>query len=366
MYQSNSRELNLRHSGPWHYISDLSYYFNNIADGFSTEVGTHSFPTAETMRDMMSAEDLWPISDAWYYHDLHTGHEHYRATLIAHYAEPYSLEEYAKRAQMLNYNSHRAIFEAWNSKLWDDASGVLLWMTHPAWPSMIWQTYSSDYETHGAYFGAKKACEPVHIQLNENDNQVVAINTSLVDYKDLRVHTYLLDYMGNRLYSKSTDINLNANSKADCFRFNIPEDLILPDYTFTKLELVDSRGTVLSENLYWDSREDLWKKMFMDFNVLESVELDAHCKFTAEEDRLLAKVSIKNPSNTVAIAMKLNLRDSKTNERLLPAYFSDGYFTLFPGEEKSINMEFLENTDGRDVHISIEGYNVERLAIKEL
>lgn len=365
-YQSNSRELNLRHSGPWHYISIVSDYFDHIADGFSTEVGTFSFPTAESLLDMMSEEDAWPVSDAWYYHDLHTGHEQYRAAMITDYGEPYTLEDFAKRAQLLNYNSHRAIFEAWNSRLWDDASGVLLWMTHPAWPSMNWQTYSSDYETHGAYYGAKKGCEPLHIQLNENDQQVLAINTSLVDHKDLKVHATLLDHKGNTLYSRSAEINLKANSKEACFQFEIPETIALPYYTFTKLELIDQGGLVLSDNLYWESREKLWYKMFLGFNELDNVELKTECSFQQDENRILANVNIMNPSNIVAIALKLNLRDSKTGERILPAYFSDGYFTLFPGEEKTIEMECLENTAGREVHISVEGYNVERQSIESL
>lgn len=364
-YQSNSRELNLRRSGPWHFISNLSYYFNNVADGFSTEVGTLSFPTAESMLDMMCKEDAWPVSDAWYYHDLHTGHEYYRATIIRNYAESYTLEDFAKKAQMVNYNSHRAIYEAWNSKLWDQASGVLLWMTHPAWPSMIWQTYSSDYETHGAYYGAKKACEPVHIQLNANNQKVVAINTSLVHYENLTAVLHLLDYEGNRLYSKQKEINLEANTKHECFQFEIPQHIDLPDYTFTKLMLVDKAGQVLSDNLYWDSRQKLWNNMFYGFNILEHVELDARCSFSEHLDKLTADITLKNPSGIVAIALKLNLRDSKTGERILPAYFSDGYFTLFPGEEKSIQMEYSDKINNRGYYVSVEGYNVRRQIIEK-
>ncbi len=44
-----------------------------------------------------------------------------------------NLDDFCKKAQLINYESHRAIFEAWNSKMWNDASGVLLWMSHPAW-----------------------------------------------------------------------------------------------------------------------------------------------------------------------------------------------------------------------------------------
>ena len=279
-------------------------------------------------------------------------------------SESYTLEDFSKKAQMINYNSHRAIFEAWNSKLWDNASGILLWMTHPAWPSMIWQTYSSDYETNGSYFGAKKACEPVHIQLNANNQKVVAINTSLGKYENLKVHVYLLDVNGNELFSKSGVISLGANSKEECFQFEIPKHIDLPNYTFTKLELIDTDGKVLSDNIYWDSRQKSWNNMFYGFNELENVTLDIKYNFTKDSNNLMADITIKNPSNTAAIALKLNLRDSKTGDRVLPAFFSDGYFTLFPGEEKTIQMEFFGDSEDKQFYVSVEGYNVLRQKVE--
>lgn len=36
------------------------------------------------------------------------------------------------------------MFEAWNAHLWDNASGLMLWMSHPAWHSTVWQTYDCD------------------------------------------------------------------------------------------------------------------------------------------------------------------------------------------------------------------------------
>ncbi len=338
MYQSNSRYLNLRPSGPWHYIHDKNYYFNRNADGFSTEVGTQSFPTAESMKAMMAEEDLWPISDAWYYHDLHTGHQDYRAALIDNYAEAYTLEDFLRRAQMLNYDSHRTIFEAWNSKLWEDASGVLLWMTHPAWPSMIWQTYSSDYETHGAYFGAKKACEPIHIQMNNNNREVVVVNTSLNDYNNLLVSAAIYDEKGGQLFEQKLSTGVGANLKKECFSFQLPKTLELPEVYFTKLILSDAKGRILSDNFYWDTKNYVHK--FFRFNTLDNAELVAEGSYQENDQWVSGTLKVKNSSDIIALAIKLNIRNSETGERILPAFFSDGYFALMPGEEKEINFEF--------------------------
>ena len=71
-----------------------------------------------------------------------------------------SLEDYERKAQMMNYVDYRAIFEGFNAHLWAPNGGRLLWMTQPAWPSTLWGILSSDYDTQASYYGTKKACEP--------------------------------------------------------------------------------------------------------------------------------------------------------------------------------------------------------------
>ena len=72
-YHPNSRNCNLRWSGPWHYYKDAGVYYSYDAHGFNTELGSPSVPTAASMRKMMPEADQWPISDTWHYHDLLNG-----------------------------------------------------------------------------------------------------------------------------------------------------------------------------------------------------------------------------------------------------------------------------------------------------
>jgi len=77
-----------------------------------------------------------------------------------------SLEDFERKAQLMNYVSYRAIFEGFQAHLWTRNSGRLLWMTHPSWPSNTWQIYSSDYDTGAAITRSKsmragaRAAEP--------------------------------------------------------------------------------------------------------------------------------------------------------------------------------------------------------------
>ncbi len=86
--------------------------------------------------------------------------------LAQRYGAPKSLEDYVAKSQLDNYDNVRAQFEAFNAHM--DAAkpstGVIYWMLNNAWPSLHWHLYDYFLNPAGAYFGAKIANEPVHIQ----------------------------------------------------------------------------------------------------------------------------------------------------------------------------------------------------------
>ena len=78
------------------------------------------------------------------------------AEIDKEFGAPTSLEDFERKAQMLNYVDHRAIFEGFNAHLWSPNSGRMLWMTQPAWPSTMWQILSSDYDTQASFYGVNE------------------------------------------------------------------------------------------------------------------------------------------------------------------------------------------------------------------
>ncbi len=364
LYQPNSRYLNLRPSGPWHYLENPAEYYTYRAEGFSTELGTPSVPTAETMRGMMAEEDVWPIGDVWWYHDLHDGQKTYRAAIDKLYGGPQnSIEEFCMKAQMINYESHRAMFESWNSKMWNAASGLLIWMSHPAWPSTVWQIYSSDYETHAAYYGAKKACEPLHVQMNLHNDVVTVINTSLKEYDDVDVTLEVFNLNAEIIMNREAEINVASNTRQDLYTIEWTENL--PEVCLVRLRLIDDGDKVISENIYWKWNGS-GERNFLAFNELPETKLQAKVVSRTVTDEVKIELDISNPGIAIALAVKLNLRDAATDKRILPAFFNDGYFTLLPGETKRITASCRgKNIDGIFT-VTSEGYNLERQKLIEI
>ncbi|MBS5796901.1 MAG: glycoside hydrolase family 2 [Dysgonomonas mossii] len=348
-YHGQSRFLNMGTSGPWGYFKDPSKYYTENAKGFNTEMGSYAIPTANTIRKFIAPEDQWPINDVWAYHDLHHTTQNFGDFINAvdRYGKAESMEDFSRKSQFVTYDAWRNMLEAWNSKMWNNTTGLILWMSHPAWPSMIWQTYTYDYETPGSYFGAKKACEPIHIQMNLPENDVMIINTTLNDYKSVTAGLRFIDLQGKELYKKNIKLDAKANSATKCFVSEKGNNL--PQLYLARLELKDAKGKVLSINDYWMKNGD--EKSYEAINTLPSTTVII--KTISSKGKTWVEVS--NPSKTLAVAVKLNVVDKNSKEILLPAYFSDGYINLLGGEKRLVELDIPKSIT--NYNIVAEGYN---------
>ena len=50
----------------------------------------------------------------------------------------YTLEEFHKIAQLINYENFKGVYEGLTVKR---SNGFLMWMSQSSWPSFMWQTY---------------------------------------------------------------------------------------------------------------------------------------------------------------------------------------------------------------------------------
>ena len=121
-YSGSSNRVNLQDSGPYNYREPESY-FTTLSKGFAVEVGTPSFPTLEAFEAMTPPQDRWPISDTWAYHDWHQDGNGVVKTFMEAMADKLGpaidLADFERKAQLLNYESYRAIFEGMNARAVD-------------------------------------------------------------------------------------------------------------------------------------------------------------------------------------------------------------------------------------------------------
>ncbi|MCL5745207.1 MAG: glycoside hydrolase family 2, partial [Acidobacteria bacterium] len=343
-YIPNSRFVNLQRSGPWNYGEPVEF-FTTRARGFSTELGVPSPPATEAIRAMMPQPDQWPPSDTWSYHDWHqgkgTGVQPFMAAITDHLGAPSGLEDFERKAQMLNYVTHRAMFEGFNANLFHPDSGRLMWMSHPAWPSMVWQLYGSDYDTFGSFYGVKKACEPLHVQLNLPDMAVAVVNTTAQPASNLTVLARLFSADGTLKQKWEGKVSAGPDSVVQALRL----DATAAD-GFLKLELFDSNRNLVSENFYWP---------YSAAAGLAAAKVSAAAHLVRKGEDAIVVVELANTGKTVALMNRLMVRNA-AGERILPAYADDNYINLLPGEKRTVHIACTAPASGA-LRLSLEGWN---------
>ncbi|HSZ60816.1 MAG TPA: LamG-like jellyroll fold domain-containing protein [Terriglobales bacterium] len=356
-YSPSSNAINLQHSGPYRY-EDPSLYYTTLNRGFSVETGTPSFSTLESFRAWIPKEDQWPISDSWAYHDWHQSGNGdmapFMAEMQAEFGAPSSLEDFERKAQMLDYVDHRAIFEGMNAHLWAPNSGRMLWMTQPAWPSNVWQILSSDYDTQSSFYGVKKACEPVHIQLDLSDYSVSVVNTTNDARTGLSVSASVYSLDNKQLLHHEEHKDAAADDVTEGFNLDIASLLAQDAMVLVKLELRNSSGEMVSENLYWVGADSA---SYRRLNRLPVVALSLAATSSRSGDEIHLRIKLRNTGGVVSLANKLTLVNAADGSRVLPAYYSDNYVSLLPGEEREIEIEYGAKSANGAVQLALRGWN---------
>jgi len=360
-FTGSSNMVNLQGSGPYNYRPPVGY-FTDLASGFSVETGTPSLATLEAIQAMVPAQDRWPLSDTIAYHDWHFGGngdvKTFMETLAARYGEGTSLEDFERKAQLMNYETYRAMFEGLQAHMWTKNSGRLLWMTHPAWPSNHWQIYSSDYDTHAAFYGVKKATEPLHAQMNLPGLDVSLVNTTLKTRDDLKLSTQVLALDGRSLLKRTDPVRANANDVTPGPAMDIAALVKKEGMVIVALRLFDLQDQLLSENTYWQGVDD---SSHQKLGAIPQQRVRISATQTADAQGAMAKVYVENTGNAPALGLKLTLVDHM-GTRVLPALYSDNYVNLLPGESRSVEIRYPAGNSRTKVNL--RGWNVRPASAK--
>jgi hypothetical protein len=359
-YQPSSTDgAGVRSHGPYFWRAPREFYLITD-DYFKTETGSMSVPTLESIHGMMPQKDWETIDDDWAAHDMARGNQHgdlYPGIIAARYGKIANLADFVRKAQLANYEAFRAMYEGRNAQLFHPATALITWMSHPAQPSFVWQIYHYDLEPMSSYFAVMHASEMVHIQLNEANGQVQAINNKPEAVADAvaRVAVYNLD--GSLAYEHETRFTAAPDAATNLGTIDFPAQLSAVH--FVKLELRDAAGELLSSNFYWlgalDHPDDLTALNGLPMVTLAAKAEELEGKIAGQ--RLLA-ITLHNPAQSIALMAHVQLR-RKSGERVLPVFYSDNYVSLAPGETKTIEIDAAESGfQSEDPLIAVDGWNV--------
>jgi exo-1,4-beta-D-glucosaminidase len=374
-----SGKSGVKMTGPYEYVPPMYWLVDTRAGGaygYNTETSPGpAIPPKDSLRRFIPKEHLWPIDEYWNYHaggGRFTTVNVFTDGLSRRYGTATSLDDYDRKAQAMAYDGQRAMFEAYGRNKYT-STGVIQWMLNNSWPSLIWHLYDYYLVPAGGYFGTKKALEPVHVQYDYDSNSVSVVNSTYQNLKRLKVSARIINVDAKEVAVEDGVIDLPADAVVKAL--DLPKPGTLSVTYFLKLRLQDAGGKPVSDNFYWLSTKPdtmAWEKRRgtaytpqLDFgdlsglNSLSQVKLQIKADTRVQGDQSIVRVRVKNPSAGIAFMVHPRLTQGEDGFDIVPVFWDDNYFSLLPGEEKTVEARYARSSaGGRRAVLKIEGYNI--------
>jgi exo-1,4-beta-D-glucosaminidase len=366
--------------GPYDYVPPSYWYIDTTyggAFGFNTETGPGpQVPVLESLQKMIPKDSLWPIGSSWLYHAAR-GKFHnltaYNNAMNERLGQPDNLTDYLRKAQYLNYEGMRAMFEAFEANRFE-ATGIIQWMYNASWPKLWWQLYDYYLMPTGAFYGARKANEPLHISYNYGHDAVDVMNNTSEKTGTLSAEINVLDFNSKSVLKKSIPVS-DIGSLQTKEVFALPANLGVSKTYFLDLRLFDEQHHLVSTNFYvlstqkdsLEEKKSTWyitpQSQYADLTLLQNlqkVKLQTSETVAVKGENTVVTMKVKNPSSHLAFMVYLNLKKGETNESVVPVFWEENYFTLLPGEERTVSVScHTSDLDGQKAKVVVGGWNVE-------
>jgi mannosylglycoprotein endo-beta-mannosidase len=333
-------------------IREPEKIFTERSFPFNPETGSIGIPNYEGLKKIIPENEMVPPQSnragrSWTYHKyLPLG------DFPDRYGKVKDIRDFCFKSQIVSYEQYRALQEGFNYKMWDWYSGMLVWKNQNPWTALRGFFYDYFLDYTGGYFGYKHGAAPIHIQLNLNDSVVCILNQTAKKLSNINAKILLYGLHGKLLSESERSVTINAHNIILLDKINLPGTA--QEVFFLKLILADDSNKVLDENLYWLSNKP---HSYEKLNELGNVSVKA---VISKSDFSHTVISVSNPGNETAFFIRLKITNLN-NELVLPSYFTDNYFTLLPGDEKQVGLDFnseeINISNRNDLKLVVEGWN---------
>ena len=349
--------------GPYEYVGP-DYWFRDKdaggAFGFNTETGIGAnLPQAESLRRMIPEDALWPLSKSWDFHCTTSGSamnstRMLNTVITNQYGAARDFTDFVRKAHAVDYDGTRAMFEAFRARM-PKSTGIVQWMLNSAWPSLYWQLYDWYGVPTAGYYGTKKACEPLQLIFDYADRKVYAVSER-PEACTLVATCTVYDEQSRKIGGESREIRLDYRQSLPVF------DLRRFDGRphFVALTLTTPDGTPVADNFYCLPARDndyVWNRTNW---YLTPISRHADLGFVFAQEPASVQMSVEPTAdgytvtlvNSSAVISYMNiLKALDADGRLVtPAFWSDNFFPLLPGQTKTVTCRVAAN---EDIHIEI-------------
>lgn len=339
-------------------LQPLSTFWDYRTFPFNSEVGSVGINDIEGFKRFMTDSNMvipqyneqsgkTMTDSVWEYHK-YIGYD----DAVAKYGKPKNLEDFAAKAQLVNYDQYRALMEGFSSHMWDWYTGVIIWKTQNPWTALRGQMYDYYLDPNAGLYGLHHGSEPLHIMYNSGDGMVMVANNTFKAYTNMMlvVKTYTVTGKENLVSQVFSDITPTTTKRYFDIK-NEAEALKKNGGGFVDLELLDNNKNILSQNVYWlaDTTDN-----YSGLQRLPVSQVQTNAKQISPGKVV---VTLTNPANApVAFFNRLSLVDAD-HKRLLPVFYSDNYVSVLPRKQKTITIDYDTKQYAQMPSVSISGWN---------
>jgi beta-galactosidase/beta-glucuronidase len=355
--------------GPYEW-KDPKDYYRRADQGrdwvFKDETGIPSQPPYTTLAKVIP-DLVWdtklpfPLNNSWGYHDAATGagkYDQYLNEMVKRYGQPATMVNYSDKMQLMNAVGYQGIFEAAGHKI-NETGGVMLWKLNAALPSVIWQIYDWYLEPNAGYYAMQNACEPLHIQFNQDDSTAAIVNrmhhatgsliaeAAIYDIHTKLIKSFKVEHLGLANTGNQEVVSLKEALKR------------APGVSFVVLNLKNVAGKVLSHNVYWFAPGDDFTAM----NNMPATQVQVKV-LKAEKGASENKWTLQFTNNTNQLAFFIRPQLMISGEEVMPSYWTGNYFSLAPNESITVSVSApLAKLGMNSPEVLVEGWNTGKQVI---
>ncbi|MCJ8209826.1 glycosyl hydrolase [Mucilaginibacter sp. RS28] len=345
-------------------IQPLSTFWETHTYPFNSEIGSVGVGDYESLKRFIPEQNLvvpqyangrGKVDSVWDYHK-YIGYD----ASIEPYGKVKDAEDFANKAQLVNYDQYRGLIEGFSSHMWDWYTGVIIWKTQNPWTALRGQMYDYYLDPNACLYGLRNASEPLHAQYNPVTGMVSVVNNTFDTKRDLMLIVRATDMNGRDSLLTQIFVEAAPSSMKNFLPMKAAVDKFAKEEgVFLTLQIKDVNQKLISENIYWLPDEQ------GNYSGLKKMPASA-VKITSK--RIApgkVEVTLTNPKNApVAFFNRLSIVNADNHQRLLPTFYSDNYISVLPGSQKSVVIEYPSSQSSSQVLLSVSGWNLKEQLLK--
>ena len=338
-------------------IQDPTIFWQQKNFPFNSEVGSVGMGDYESLLRFIPKENLsipganhTTTDSVWEYHK-YLGY----GQSVNPYGTPTDLKDFAEKAQLVNYDQYRALIEGCSAHMWEWYSGVIIWKTQNPWTALRGQMYDYYLDPNAGLYGLRKGSEPFHVMYSPADGMILIANNTFLPKRNIMLQAKVFDMDGKEMLFSQVFSEIGATQTKKYFSVKEILDSLAKDKgAFLYLALQDQDKMILSSNLYWLANA---AGNYSGLQQMKQALVNAVAQKTPGGT---ITVTIHNPmGNPVAFFNRLSVVDKTTRQRILPAFYSDNYFSVTPGETTSVRID-CKAGETASTEVELRGWNVDK------